>query len=175
MPSSGGNRRRRRRRGAPFLGYGFDRRESPEGMALKEVTRSPQGSETARSREKNCSCSEEATPWIPASAGMTDHCSQASRGSDKIAASASPPRNDTAGRMAGKARQTWLSSIYAMPGACGITALRRVAVATRLPRRLRLLAMTQQDEWLEKPARRGFPAYMPCREHAVSLLSGESR
>ena len=37
----------------------------------KKVTRSPQGSETARSRVVRCTHNEEATPWIPAFAGMT--------------------------------------------------------------------------------------------------------
>ncbi len=32
----------------------------------------PQGSKTARSKERHCAHSEKATPWIPACAGMTE-------------------------------------------------------------------------------------------------------
>ena len=98
--------------GSPFLGPVFDRRKSPEGIGeAKEGTRSPQGSETARSRERTylaprrgvkppnqtervCPRSEEPTPWIPASAGMTKVFAR----SHEIASSASPPRNDPVGQ-----------------------------------------------------------------------------
>ncbi|MEI6301833.1 MAG: hypothetical protein WCR74_10330, partial [Betaproteobacteria bacterium] len=60
----------------------------------KKVTRSPQGSENVHRRERECLHSEEATPWIPASAGMT------------AAAALATARS----RMTSKPCQSWLSS-----------------------------------------------------------------
>jgi len=88
-----------RRRGCVFFGYFILHKQ-------KKVTRSPQGSETTRSRERICLRSEKATPWIPACAGMTELDSPAAHKRDEIAssppgitfgASASPPRNDVVG------------------------------------------------------------------------------
>jgi len=88
--------------GSPFLGPASTKGSPRRGLAkAKEGTRSPQGSETASSRERNNSRSVETSKWIPACAGMTAHAAPAARRGDEIASSASPPRNDATRRYAG--------------------------------------------------------------------------
>jgi hypothetical protein len=62
----------------------------PSFGEAKEGTRSPQGSETTRSKERKGLRSDETSKWIPAFAGMTAACD--------------------AGQVPGNARQSGISS-----------------------------------------------------------------